>query len=62
MWGCMTPLAERLASHYWPGPLTLIIPASAMLCVELHRGTGIVAVRVPDHAVARALPASWATR
>jgi L-threonylcarbamoyladenylate synthase len=53
--GTLTPLAERLAAACWPGPLTLIIPASAALCREVHRGTGIVAVRVPDHAVARAL-------
>jgi L-threonylcarbamoyladenylate synthase len=53
--GTLTPLGERLASHWWPGPLTLIIPASEALCREVHLGTGKVAVRVPDHAVARAL-------
>jgi len=53
--GTLTPLAERLALACWPGPLTLIIPASAALCREVHLGTGKVAVRVPDHAVARAL-------
>jgi L-threonylcarbamoyladenylate synthase len=53
--GTLTPLGERLASQCWPGPLTLIIPASASLCREVHFGTGKAAVRVPDHAVARAL-------
>ena len=53
--GTLTPLAERLALQYWPGPLTLIIPASAELNAELTGGTGRVAVRVPDHAVARAI-------
>jgi L-threonylcarbamoyladenylate synthase len=53
--GTMTPLADRLASRWWPGPLTLIIPASADLCPALSRGTGKIAVRVPAHAVARAL-------
>jgi L-threonylcarbamoyladenylate synthase len=53
--GTLTPLGERLAAEYWPGPLTLIIPASASLCREIHMGTGKVAVRVPDHTVARAL-------
>ena len=53
--GTLTPLAERLASQYWPGPLTLIIPAAAGLCDDVHRKTGKVAVRVPDHGVARAL-------
>jgi L-threonylcarbamoyladenylate synthase len=53
--GTLTPLADRLAKAWWPGPLTLIIPASPALCREVHLGTGKVAVRVPDHAVARAL-------
>jgi L-threonylcarbamoyladenylate synthase len=53
--GTLTPLADRLASRWWPGPLTLIIPASADLCPGVHRGTGKIAVRVPGHAVARAL-------
>jgi L-threonylcarbamoyladenylate synthase len=53
--GTLTPLAERLALEYWPGPLTLIIPASPALSPAIHLGTGNVAVRVPDHAVARAL-------
>jgi L-threonylcarbamoyladenylate synthase len=52
--GTLTPLGERLAAEGWPGPLTLIIPAAATLCREVHLGTGKVAVRVPDHAVARA--------
>jgi L-threonylcarbamoyladenylate synthase len=53
--GALTPLAKQLASKYWPGPLTLIIAASSEICAEVTRGTGMVAVRVPDHRVARAL-------
>jgi L-threonylcarbamoyladenylate synthase len=53
--GTMTPLAERLALHGWPGPLTLIIPASQRLCGDVHLSTGRVAVRVPSDPVARAL-------
>ena len=53
--GTMTPLAARLASRGWPGPLTLIIPASARLCADVHLSTGRVAVRVPSDRVARAL-------
>jgi L-threonylcarbamoyladenylate synthase len=56
--GVMTPLAERLASCWWPGPLTLIIPASPLLCEEVHQSTGKVAVRVPGDSVARALAGS----
>ena len=53
--GTMTPLAERLASRGWPGPLTLIIPASSQLCDDVHLSTGKIAVRVPADAIARAL-------
>src|SRR5262245_11327978 len=51
----LTPLAARLASHFWPGPLSLIVPASLELTSDVHFGTGVVAVRVPDHVTARAL-------
>src|SRR5687767_8555996 len=53
--GTMTPLAARLASRGWPGPLTLIIPASPHLCEDVHLATGRVAVRVPADVVARTL-------
>jgi L-threonylcarbamoyladenylate synthase len=56
--GTMTPLAGRLASRGWPGPLTLIIPASPRLSGDVHLSTGKVAVRVPADAVARALAQS----
>ncbi len=56
--GTMTPLAQRLASRWWPGPLTLIIPASPRLAADVHLSTGKVAVRVPSHVVARALAAA----
>ena len=53
--GTITPLAKRLAARGWPGPLTLIIPASAELSKDIHLSTGRVAVRVPDDSVALAL-------
>ena len=53
--GTFSTLAETLAAHFWPGPLTLIIPASPMVCDQVHAGTRTVGVRVPDHLVARAL-------
>lgn len=42
----MTPLARDLVARFWPGPLTLVLPAVA---------GGTVGVRVPDHALAREL-------
>jgi L-threonylcarbamoyladenylate synthase len=56
--GAMTPLARRLAARGWPGPLTLLIPASPLLCGEIHPGTGNVAVRIPGDSVARSLSAA----
>jgi len=53
--GTITPLAKRLAVRGWPGPLTLIIPASAELSADIHLSTGRVAVRVPGDSIARAL-------
>lgn len=49
--------ASRLAEAFWPGPLTLVVPASAACSVsDLARaGLGSVALRVPDHPVAQAL-------
>ena len=49
------PMAERLAKALWPGPLTLVLPkASDCAVAELATaGLDSIAVRVPDHPVAR---------
>ena len=46
--------AVRLAARFWPGPLTLVVPKHPDL-PETVSVTATVGVRVPDHAVARAL-------
>jgi L-threonylcarbamoyladenylate synthase len=47
-------VAERLAGRFWPGPLTMVVRQVVALADGVgQRGT--IAVRVPDHAVARAL-------
>ena len=48
------PLARRLAARFWPGPLTIILPKRPDLPPAIS-ATSTVGVRVPDHAVARAL-------
>ncbi len=48
------PLAQALIQRYWPGPLTIILPKHPKLPGVLSPNEGI-AVRIPDHAVARAL-------
>lgn len=46
--------AHKLASRFWPGPLTILVPKRADL-PEAVSGTSSVGVRVPDHDVARLL-------
>jgi len=48
-------VADRLAAHFWPGPLTLVVPRHADLPAEVTAGGPTVAVRVPAHPVALAL-------
>ncbi len=50
--------AQRLALHFWPGPLTLIVPRAGGVAPEVGAGLDTVAVRVPAHAAARALIAA----
>jgi len=47
--------AVMLAERYWPGGLTLVVPAAPHLPGELLAGGTTVAVRVPDHAALRNL-------
>ncbi len=47
--------AARLAARFWPGPLTLVLPARPGLPAEITAGTGTVGIRVPGSALARAL-------
>lgn len=49
----VTPLARRLAERFWPGPLTLVLRAAVSVPADTRGGLATVAVRVPDHPVAR---------
>jgi L-threonylcarbamoyladenylate synthase len=53
--GRLPAAGERLASRFWPGPLTLLIAAPPTLAPDTTGGTGRVGVRVPAHVVARAV-------
>lgn len=48
------PSALRLAARFWPGPLTLVLPRHPNLPPAIST-TPTVGVRLPDHAIARAL-------
>ena len=47
-------MAARLAAHFWPGPLTLVLPKHPRL-PEAVSATPSVGIRIPDHPTALAL-------
>ncbi|QBD82639.1 threonylcarbamoyl-AMP synthase [Ktedonosporobacter rubrisoli] len=49
------PQAHQLIRVFWPGPLTLILPASERVPRLATAGLPTVAVRMPGHPVSRAL-------
>ena len=51
-------LFEPLAARFWPGPLTLVVPAAPGGLVEVTGGGGTVAVRVPGLALPRRVAAA----
>lgn len=44
--------AETLARHFWPGPLTIVLPKQQSIVDAVTAGLGTVAIRVPDHPLA----------
>ena len=44
-----------LARRFWPGPLTMIVPAASHLPLKVTANTGNVALRVPAAAIALAI-------
>ena len=47
--------ARKLANAYWPGPLTIILPASPKVPNVVTGGLSTVAVRYPSHPIAQAV-------
>jgi len=43
---------RALAERFWPGPLTIIVPARASLDLDLGETHGTIALRVPDDPIA----------
>ena len=56
--GQLPEMAVRLAGHFWPGPLTMLMPAARQLARDVSGGTGKVGVRVPADEIARAVCAA----
>jgi L-threonylcarbamoyladenylate synthase len=51
--------AATLARAFWPGPLSIVLDAPASVSARAHAGLGSIAIRIPRHAVARALAAAF---
>ena len=51
--------ARKLAAHFWPGPLTLVLPARTSLHDSLVGPDGGVGVRVSPHPIALALATAF---
>lgn len=43
---------DKLINHFWPGPLTLVLPKTEMVPDIVTSGNPTVAVRMPDHKIA----------
>jgi L-threonylcarbamoyladenylate synthase len=55
----VSPVARRLAQHFWPGPLTLVLPRADGVPDEVTGGQSSVGLRVPSHPVAHTLLAEF---
>lgn len=51
----LRPRVERLATAFWPGPLTMLLPRSAAVPDAVTAGRPLVGVRIPAHPAAQAL-------
>lgn len=51
---CVPETAKALMTHFWPGPLTLVMPKKEEIPDEVTAGLSTVAVRFPQHPVAQA--------
>src|SRR3954453_8499095 len=45
-------VVRELVTRFWPGPLTVILPARASLVWDLGETRGTVALRMPDNRIA----------
>ena len=49
LWGQFNHEALVLAEHFWPGPLTLLVPRTSIVPDWVTGGRDTVAIRVPNH-------------
>lgn len=46
---CFPEKAMKLANHFWPGPLTLVLPKQSIIPDIVTSGLSTVGIRCPDH-------------
>jgi L-threonylcarbamoyladenylate synthase len=51
--GHLNGTAMQLVTKFWPGPLTLVVPATNLVCDLARAGLGTVGLRVPAHPAAQ---------
>lgn len=51
----ISPAAQKLMDAFWPGPLTMVFPKADIVPAKATGGLDTVAVRFPNHPVARAI-------
>jgi L-threonylcarbamoyladenylate synthase len=59
--GPLSGASARLADGFWPGPLSIVVEAPTQVAPPALGGAGSLAIRVPDHPIARALALAWGT-
>jgi len=55
---CIPEAYQAAIAQHWPGPLTILLPASPAIPAAVTAGQPTMAVRMPSHPVARALIAA----
>lgn len=51
----VSPIVDALAAAFWPGPLTMVLPAAPCVPSIVTAGSQTIGVRMPRHPVARAI-------
>ena len=51
----VTPLADKLMAHFWPGPLTLVLPARKEIPAPLMNSSGAIGIRISSQPIATAI-------
>lgn len=54
-YGSFSDTAIRLAQIFWPGPLTLVVPAKASFPSSVTSDSSMIGLRIPNHEIATKL-------